>query len=67
VGVFDPATATWFLENSPGPGSGDAGVFPFGPSGGQPLAGAYNGRPAPTTPAAALGQDNLGTLPGVQL
>jgi hypothetical protein len=42
VGAFDPATATWYLRNEPGPGMPDL-VFQFGPAGSVPVVGDWDG------------------------
>jgi hypothetical protein len=43
VGAFDPATATWFLRNTPTPGAPDAGQFQYGPPGSIAVVGDWNG------------------------
>jgi hypothetical protein len=42
IGAFDPATATWYLRNEPGPGAPDV-VFQFGPPGSIPVVGDWDG------------------------
>jgi hypothetical protein len=43
AGVFDPASATWYLRNEPGAGNPDL-VFQFGPPGSIPVVGDWNGK-----------------------
>jgi hypothetical protein len=43
VGTFDPGTGTWYLRKSVGPGAPDAGAFPYGGAGWQPVVGDWNG------------------------
>jgi hypothetical protein len=43
VGVFDPASATWYLRSSAGPGAPDAGQFRFGGAGWFPVTGDWSG------------------------
>jgi CSLREA domain-containing protein len=43
VGVFDPATATWYLRSSNGAGAPDAGQFQYGVFGSVPVAGSWAG------------------------
>jgi hypothetical protein len=47
VGLFDPATATWYLRNEAGPGFPDAGMFQYGAAGWGPVAGGWDGAKAP--------------------
>jgi hypothetical protein len=42
IGAFDPATATWYLRNEPGPGNPDL-VFQFGSAGAIPVVGDWDG------------------------
>src|SRR5262249_13451713 len=42
-GVFDPSTGTWYLRNEAGPGSPDAGQFPYGAPGWVPVVGDWVG------------------------
>jgi hypothetical protein len=43
IGVFDPATATWFLRSSLSAGAPDVGVFRFGGAGFKAVAGDWTG------------------------
>jgi hypothetical protein len=43
IGVFDPATGTWYLRNEASPGSPDAGVFAYGGVGWVPVVGDWDG------------------------
>jgi glucose/arabinose dehydrogenase len=43
VGVFDPATANWYLRNDASAGAPDAGPFAYGGAGWVPVAGDWNG------------------------
>jgi CSLREA domain-containing protein len=43
VGVFDPATATWYLRSSNSAGPPDAGQFQYGPVGSVPVSGNWSG------------------------
>src|SRR5205085_1249430 len=42
IGVFDPASAMFYLRNSNSPGAPDAGQFQFGGSNWRPIAGDWN-------------------------
>jgi hypothetical protein len=42
-GVFDPATATWYLRNSASPGAPDVAPFAYGRPGWIPVVGDWNG------------------------
>ncbi len=42
-GVFDPASAAWYLRNSAAPGGPDAGSFAYGGPGWMPVAGDWKG------------------------
>jgi hypothetical protein len=53
VGAFDPATATWHLRSSSGPGAPDTGQFAFGGSGWLPVAGAFAAPGGGGSPLAA--------------
>jgi hypothetical protein len=44
AGVFDPATATWYLRNSNSAGGPDAGSFSFGAPGWLPVVGDWSGK-----------------------
>jgi hypothetical protein len=43
VGVFDPATATWYLRDSDSPGAADVTPFRYGAPGWLPVVGDWNG------------------------
>jgi hypothetical protein len=43
MGVFDPATATWYLRSSNSAGPPDAGQFQYGPAGSIPVTGNWSG------------------------
>ncbi|HZY84556.1 MAG TPA: choice-of-anchor Q domain-containing protein, partial [Gemmataceae bacterium] len=43
AGVFDPATATWYLRSSNSAGLPDAGQFQYGPAGSVPVTGTWAG------------------------
>src|SRR5262249_22974705 len=43
AGVFDPATATFYLRNTHSPGAPDAGPFAYGGPGWRPVAGDWDG------------------------
>ncbi len=43
AGVFDPATATWYLRSTNAAGPADAGQFQFGPGGGIAVSGDWVG------------------------
>src|SRR5262249_11254017 len=43
LGAFDPATATWYLKNSNGPGAPDVAPFQYGAPGDIPVVGDWNG------------------------
>jgi hypothetical protein len=43
IGVFDPATYTWYLRSSATPGAPDVGVFQYGGVGWKPIAGDWFG------------------------
>jgi hypothetical protein len=43
IGVYDPATTTWYLRSSATPGAPDVGVFQFGGAGWRPVAGDWTG------------------------
>jgi hypothetical protein len=43
IGVFDPATATWYLRSSNSAGAPDAGQFQYGPVGSVPVTGNWSG------------------------
>jgi hypothetical protein len=43
LGGFDPATATWYLRGSPGPGSPDVTAFHYGGAGWLPVVGDWDG------------------------
>jgi hypothetical protein len=43
IGVFDPATATWYLRNEASAGGPDAGVFRYGVPGSVPVVGDWTG------------------------
>ena len=47
IGVFNPATATWYLRNEVGPGGADAGIFQYGGGNWKPVVGdwSYSGLP----------------------
>jgi subtilase family serine protease len=44
AGVFDPATATWYLRNSNSAGGPDAGSFSYGVPGWLPVVGDWSGQ-----------------------
>jgi hypothetical protein len=43
IGGFNPASATWYLRTTPGPGNPDGGQFQYGPAGSIPVVGDWNG------------------------
>ncbi len=43
VGVFDPATGTWYLRNRNTPGTPDIGPFAYGAAGWRAVSGDWNG------------------------
>jgi hypothetical protein len=43
IGVFDPATFTWYLRSSASAGAPDVGVFQYGGIGWRPVAGDWTG------------------------
>jgi hypothetical protein len=43
IGVFDPATATWYLKNSNSPGAPDVAPFRYGAPGWSPVVGDWDG------------------------
>src|SRR5262249_42212193 len=43
VGVFDPATAAWYLRNDAGPGAPDVEPFTYGRPGWLPVVGDWDG------------------------
>jgi hypothetical protein len=43
AGVFDPATATWYLRSGNSAGPPDAGLFRYGPAGSIPVTGDWTG------------------------
>jgi len=42
IGVYNPATSTWYLRNTPGPGVADA-IFSYGFAGTTPIVGDWDG------------------------
>jgi hypothetical protein len=43
IGMFDPATANWYLRNTNSPGAPDAGQFQYGAPGWSPVVGDWTG------------------------
>lgn len=43
IGVYDPATGTWYLRNSPTPGAPDLPTVQYGWSGASPVVGDWDG------------------------